>query len=215
MPRRILIINPNSDVAMTRMLDVRLGALRFGHGPDLVCVTLEQGPPAIETMEHCRQVVAPLCDLIEREHSADAFVIGCFSDPGLSQARARTAKPVFGFCETGVAAALALGGRYGILTNLEDDIADELAYLRASCLDARLAGIEAAGIPVSQLASDPQALEKMIRAARRLAARGANAVVLGCAGFSAHASTLGEATGITVVDPVTAAAAAAIAATAS
>lgn len=215
MSRRILVINPNSNATMTEIMDRRLDALRWQGGPDLVCTTLENGPPAIETMEHCRQVVAPLCDLVRREPSADAFVIGCFSDPGLAELRGITSRPVFGFCEAGVASATAMGGPYGIITNLEDDVADELDYLRTRQLDGRLAGIEAAGVPVSRLATDPDAFEKTVAATRRLAGQGARSVVLGCAGFSAFAPRLQEVTGVAIVDPTIAATAMAIAATAS
>src|SRR5690348_5764608 len=143
---RIVVINPNSNTAMTGMIDRRLDILRRTDGPDLVCLTLEEGPPAIETDAHCRQVIAPLCEMVDGLGAADAIVIGCFSDPGLAAVRARVSCPVFGFCEAAVATAIALGGRYGILTNLEDDVADEMAYLRANQLEHRLAGIEAIGV---------------------------------------------------------------------
>jgi Asp/Glu/hydantoin racemase len=214
MSRRILIINPNSNAAMTEAMNRRLDLLRSPGGLDLVCCTLDEGPMAVETMEDCRRVVAPLCDFAGRETTADALVVACFSDPGLPELRRLTGKPVFGLCEAGIAAAIAHGGRYGILTNVEDDIADELAYLRSIGLDARLGGIEAAGISVSRLLDgrgDPGA---MTDAVERLAKRGASSVVLGCAGFSVFAGMLQRASGLPVVDPVIAATAMAIVATA-
>ena len=210
---RIYIINPNSSTAMTLMIDRRLDDLRRPDGPELISLTLEQGPPAIETAEHARQVIAPLCDLAASLDAPDAIVIGCFSDPGLAELRASMACPVLGFCEAGVATAIGLGGRYGILTNLDDDIADERAYLAAGRLDDRLAGIEAIGVPVSGLPTCPDVLQRMTAAVERLRAQGAASVILGCAGFSGYATELGDATGMRIIDPTIAATGMAITAT--
>src|SRR5919202_945294 len=110
MTGRILVINPNSTEAVTRGMDAALDVLRFPGGPRIDSVTLPEGPPGIETEQHVAGVVAPLCSLIEREErSTDAFVIACFSDPGLFAARETTAKPVFGIMEAGLTAALNLG----------------------------------------------------------------------------------------------------------
>jgi Asp/Glu/hydantoin racemase len=147
-----------------------------------------------------------LCDLIAKEEkSFDAFVIACFSDPGVAAAREITAKPVMGMCEAGVAAALNIGERYGILTNLEEDIEAELRLLRAQGLEARLAGIEAVGVPVNDIADSPEVFGALLDASRRLRRRGARAMLLGCAGFTPFARRLRAETGFWIVDPVIAA----------
>jgi Asp/Glu/hydantoin racemase len=210
---RIIVINPNSSRAMTETIDRRLDRLRRTATPDIVCLTLEEGPPAIENEAHCRQVIAPLCRLVSSLGPVDAVVIACFSDPGISELRALVTCPVFGFCEAAVATAIGLGGRYGILTNLDEDIPDEMTYLRASELEHRLAGIEAIGVPVSGLAHCPDVLPRMMAAVARLEARGAGSVVLGCAGFSAFAGELDRGTGARIIDPTIAAVSLAIAAT--
>lgn len=202
---RIVVVNPNSNAAMTAMIDRRLDVLRRPGGPELACVTLEEGPPAIETREHARQVIAPLRDFVAGLEAADAIVIGCFSDPGLAELRAATFLPVLGFCEAAVATAVGLGGRYGILTNLDDDIADERAYLAACGLDDRLAGIAAIGVTVGALMERSDVPARMIAAVERLKVQGAESVILGCAGFSGYAVELHRATGMRIVDPTIAA----------
>jgi len=210
---RIVVINPNSDAAMTRMIDLRLNHLRRRDGPELICLTLEQGPLAIETADDVRQVIAPLCDLAAGLHAPDAIVIGCFSDPGLVELRARTDCLVLGFCEAAVATAIGLGGHYGIITNLDTDIPDERAYLAAGNLDGRLAGIEAIGVPVRALTTCPDVPQRMMAAVGRLREQGAASIILGCAGFSGYATELGQATGMRIIDPSIAATAMAIATT--
>ncbi len=106
MSERILVINPNSTVAVTEDIDRALAPLRFQGGPGIECLTLAEGPPAIETQRHGESVVLPLCRLIEgHDNRASAFVIACFSDPGVAEAREATAKPVFGIAESGLMGA--------------------------------------------------------------------------------------------------------------
>jgi allantoin racemase len=47
--RRIRVVNPNSNEAVTRGLDAALDPLRFVNGPEIVCSTLAEGPFGIET----------------------------------------------------------------------------------------------------------------------------------------------------------------------
>ena len=81
---RITIINPNSSEAVTKSIDDAVDPLRWSEGPVIDCLTLKEGPPGIETQCHVDGVVAPLSDLIRKQDAnTDAFVIACFSDPGL------------------------------------------------------------------------------------------------------------------------------------
>ena len=206
MAKRILVINPNSDRGVTAAMDRNLDRLRIEGGPAIVCATLDGSPLGIETARHADQVVTPLCELIEREdHQVSAFVIACFGDPGLASAREVTTKPIIGICEGGISSALNFGERYGILTNVAADINPALRYIRGLGLDARLAGIEAAGVAVVDLGDKRHALQPMRDTAQRLKRRGADVLVLGCAGMVNYASELTLETGLEVVDPVFAA----------
>jgi allantoin racemase len=216
MAKQILVINPNSNTAMTAAMDRSLDKMRYPGGPKFTCVTLAEGPFGIETQRQSDAVTVPLCALIEREKdNYDAFVIGCFGDPGVAAAREITPKAVIGLCEAGVSAALNFGETYGIVTNLASDATGEIRLLRAQGLDARLAGIEAIGVPVTGLADTPEIRAAMVAAARRLGERGAHGVVLGCAGMTTFTRQIQEETGLWVIDPVVAAAALALAAIAS
>src|SRR5580704_17045133 len=82
----ILVINPNSNPAVTAGLDAALGTLRLADGPSIRCATLSEGPFGIECQKDVEQVTLPLRRLVE-DNAADAFVIACFSDPGLHACR--------------------------------------------------------------------------------------------------------------------------------
>jgi Asp/Glu/hydantoin racemase len=207
MGKRVLVINPNSSTYMTAAMDRSLDRMRYPGGPEINCVTLAEGPPGIETYRQSDAVTVPLCALIERERdNYDAFVVGCFGDPGVVAARELSGKPVIGLCEAGVSAAINIAETYGIVTNMPGDASGEIRLLRAQGLEARLVGIEAIGIPVTGLVDTPEVRGALVAAARRLGERGAQGVVLGCAGMSAFAPQIREETGLWVVDPVIAAA---------
>ena len=103
---RILVINPNSNVIVTRGLEDALKPLDFADGPEIVCATLAEGPFGIESQADVDGVAMPLRRLVESDNASAAFVIACYSDPGLHVCREGTDRPVFGIAECGVLTAL-------------------------------------------------------------------------------------------------------------
>ena len=123
----ILVINPNSNPAVTAGMDQALAAFRFAGGPAIRCATLAEGPFGIESQADVESVVMPLRRLVEADNSSDAFVIACYSDPGLHVCREGTTRPVFGIAECGVLTALARAGRFGVIAISQRSIARHIA----------------------------------------------------------------------------------------
>jgi len=208
---RILVVNPNSNEAVTAGIDDALGAMKFAEGPEVVCATLKEGPFGIETQQDVESVAMPLRRLVESDNRADAFIIACYSDPGLHVCREGTARPVFGIAESGVLTALARGERFGVIAIKQRSIRRHVRYLRQMGLTDRLAGERPLEMSVAETASGPQTLEKMIAVGRALKEQdGADVIVLGCAGMARHRRPLEQALGIPVIDPTQAAVAMAI-----
>jgi Asp/Glu/hydantoin racemase len=207
MADRILVINPNSTEAVTRAIDAAMAALRISGGPEIHCLTLADGPPAVESQLDADQVVLPLCRLVrDHECEAAAFVIACFSDPGLFAARESTAKPVLGIAECGILTALTLGHRFGVISILARSVARHLRYIGAMGVGQRLAGDLPVGLGVAELADRNTALSRMIDAGRTLRDRhGADVLVLGCSGMARYRADLEDAVQIPVVEPTQAA----------
>ena len=203
----ILVINPNSTEEVTRGIDRALEPLRFDGGPAIECVTLKQGPPGIETQAQADAVIAPMCALIaEREDSASAFIIACYSDPGLHAARETTSKPVLGIAESAMVTALTLGERFGIISILEGSIPRHARAVRTAGLSSRFAGDVAIGVGVTELAGNDAVLDRLINAGRRLKEDfGAAVLILGCAGMAAYRKPCEHALGVPVIDPTQAA----------
>jgi allantoin racemase len=210
---RIRVVNPNSNEAVTRGLDAALQPLRFGEGPEIVCSTLAEGPFGIESQRDVDSVVMPLRRLVETDNSSDAFVIACFSDPGLHACREGTQRPVFGIAECGMLTALARADRFGIIAIGERSIARHRRYLRQMGLMDRFAGERPLGMSVAETASGSDTLDRMVEVGRQLKEQdGADAVVMGCAGMARHCRELEAALGVPVVDPTQAAVTMALAA---
>jgi len=209
---RILVINPNSTEAVTRGIDEAVEPLRMSGGPAIDCVTLKQGPPGIETQQHVDSVVSPLLSLIQKnEKQYAAFVIACYSDPGLHSLREATPKPVLGISECGILTALTLGQRFGVIAILQKSIPRHLRYVGAMGVSDRLAAELPVGIPVVELSDEQKTFARMVEVGKALRQdHGADVVVMGCAGMARYRKPLQDEIGIPVVEPTQAAVAMAI-----
>jgi Asp/Glu/hydantoin racemase len=204
--QRILVINPNSNETITQGLDEALEPLRFPNGPEIVCHTLSEGPLGIETQEHVELVTLPLRRLVIASHEVDAFVIACYSDPGIHACREVTTKPVFGINEAAVLTALARGERFGVIAIGQGSIRRHLRYLRQLGLEARLANERSLDMSVAETASGAHTLERMVEAGRELTQRdGADVVIMGCAGMARYRRALERELGVPVIEPTQAA----------
>ncbi len=210
---RILVINPNSTEAVTRGIDEAMAPLRIPGGPGIDCVTLKEGPPGIESQQHVDGVIAPMLRLVrEKEAGYDAFVIACYSDPGLHSVREATSKPVLGISECGVLTALTLGHKFGVIAILQKSIPRHLRYLGAMGVMDRLAGELPVGLGVTELSDEKKTFGRMVDVAKALRDQhGANVIVLGCAGMARYRKPLQEAVGLPIVEPSQAAVGMAIA----
>lgn len=208
MKDRILVINPNTSRACTQGIAEAIAPFNAPGLPRLEVMQLAEGVPAIVTWRDWFQVAEPLCRAIEREEAA-AYVIGCVSDPGLEAARTATDRPVLGMFRCAVAAALTRAERFGVLGFTWRSEQRQRRALQSMGLEGRMSGWIALDLPMEVL-TDPLAPQARIaEAARRLAAGGAEAVILGCAGMARHVAVAAEASGLPVIEPCQAAATAA------
>ncbi len=151
--------------------------------------------------------------LLQRMDSeAAAFVYACFSDPGLSELRRATSKPVFGIAESAYRQAAENDTRFGVISILETSVARHRRYIEALGLGDSLAGDRPIGLGVTALGDDAQAtFARLLRVGQQLRDRDdADAIVLGCTAMVPYREQLQTILGVPVVDPVRAAVEAAI-----
>jgi Asp/Glu/hydantoin racemase len=203
---RIMVINPNSNRAVTAGLAEALKPLMFADGPEIVCETLAEGPFGIESQADADSVTMPLRRFVESDNGSAAFVIACYSDPGLHVCREATARPVLGIAECGVLTALTRAETFGVIAIAQRSIRRHLRYLRQMGLMDRLAAERPLDMSVAETASGEDTLARMILIGRALKDEdGAGAIVMGCAGMARHRKALEDALGIPVIDPTQAA----------
>ena len=197
---RILVINPNSSVEVTRAIDQGLDLLRPRLNFEIVSTTLAEGPPGIETQAHMESVVQPTVRLMQTK-PADAYVIACFSDPGLALARESVSVPVVGIAEASMLLALGLGYRFGIIAILDASVRRHLRYVRALGLEHRLAGERAINLGVRDSGGEA-AIERIVAVGRKLRDDdGADVLILGCAGMGHRRDIIEKELGVPVIDP--------------
>ena len=199
---RILVINPNSNDDVTKGFSEVLDPLRLPGGPDIECITLSEGPFGIETQEHVESVTLPLRRTVVERTDVDAFVIACYSDPGITVCREATNKPVFGIQESGVLAALSRGERFGVIALGPQSIKRHLRYIRQLGLENRLAAERPLHMSVAA-AEDADAYPRVLQVARELVEKdAADVLLLGCAGMTRHRLPLEQDLAVRVIDPV-------------
>jgi allantoin racemase len=208
----IVVINPNSTEAVTAAIDAAVAPLRLAGGPPIVCQTLHDGPPGVESQQDADSVIAPLCRTIAaQDNSASAFVIACFSDPGLHSAREATSKPVLGIAECGILTALTLGHRFGVISILATSVPRHLRYVGAMGVSDRLAADLSIGLGVTELGDARATMARMTDVGGRLRdVHGADVIVMGCAGMARYRDALEANLSMPVVEPTQAAVAMAL-----
>lgn len=210
----IFVINPNSDTRVTQQISEVVAPLRQETALELSCLTVEQGPALISRQRDADAAVMPLLQTAAAlEGQAQAFVIACFSDPGIFALREESARPVFGMCECAVASALEQGERFGVIAVSEQSIPRHHRYFGILGCRERLAGELALGLDPAEFADHRMMFDSLVRKSEELRDEyGADSVVLGCAAFSIYRDELQRHLRTPVVDPTVAAVRAAIAA---
>ena len=96
MPEAIVVINPNSTERITQQIRDAVSGL----SESVTVVTSAEGPPAIETDGDVIASVEPMLNTADANRGAAAYVIACFSDPGLDELRQTRETPAFGIAES-------------------------------------------------------------------------------------------------------------------
>lgn len=203
--KKILVINPNSNDAVTHGLQECLSLLQIPKLVEIECMTLKEGPFGIESRLDSESVVLPTRRVVLERDDADAFVIACYSDPGLALCREATQKPVFGIQESGLFSALQRGERVGVIALGLKSIARHLPYVRALGLQSRLAAERPLHLSVAE-SEEAAAYPRIEEVARTLIEQDmADTLLMGCAGLARHCEQLEAALGVPVTEPTQAA----------
>ncbi|MBT0958456.1 Asp/Glu/hydantoin racemase [Alphaproteobacteria bacterium KMM 3653] len=210
----IVIINPNSSEKVTEEIARAVAPFRLSGGPAFECIGIAKGPATISTMKDSSEAALNVAEIVQARPDASAFVVACFSDPGVDLCRTLVRQPVIGYQEAGILSAMGQADLFGIIALGPASVARHRLRIRQMGVEARLA----AELPLSNVSAEDAGqsdavFEQTLEVGAKLRDAGAGAIVLGCAGFSPRRRALEQALGVRIVDPVTAAAAMALGAT--
>jgi allantoin racemase len=191
-PLRILLINPNTSVAITAMLATRVGEI-VGAAATTVPVTGRFGARYIAS--RAAAVIAghaALEALAEHVDGCDAVYLACFGDPALAALREISPVPVVGMAEASCRLACSRGERFAIVTGgaaWEPMLRELVATLG---LADRLAAIRTIAPTGEEVAQKPEMALEQLAAACSLCTTesGADVVILGGAGLAGLAAPL-------------------------
>ncbi|MDE0369392.1 MAG: AroM family protein [bacterium] len=199
----VCVVNPNNSENISLQIEDAVSALAHDMGVEVEVVTCRGGPAAIESDEDVAAAVGPMVETA-LAHPADAYVVACFSDPGVAELRNALEAPVFGIAESAVLAAMSRGRRVGIISALDIAIPRHYRYWDRIGVSARIVADIATGRGVLDLESE-DAYQDVLVTGRKLAEAGAEAVVLGCTGMTHLRTRLQSDLGMPVIEPCLAA----------
>lgn len=205
--KRLLVLNPNSNDSVTAGIDATIDVDRLPGTLQIECMTLHGAPFGIESDEDIATVVPLIVERLRAlEQDYDAFVIACYSDPGIEECRAAVDRPVVGIQESAASLSASHAKRFGVLALGRESIQRHIAYIRSIGLQEFHAGERPLGITVDEAANDPATFDKIVATGRELIDDdGAEMLILGCAGLARHRPAAQARLGVPVIDPVQAA----------
>ena len=205
---RLLVINSNMNREITdKIQNIAHGLANPDTTVDAICA--EWGVPAIEGGYDAAFAALATVESIKRhEKNYDAFIIACYSDPGLYAARELTNKPVYGIAQASMLAACSFGHRFSILSPLARFKPVLESLVRYYGLEALCASVRTVDMDVKQSFDDLKAANTAFaREARRAVEEdGAEVICLGGAVFAGRDRAIGEeAGGVVCIDGLSAA----------
>ncbi len=199
-----VVINPNTSPAMRA--DILATAERiFQPSWEVQTLNAPAGPESLESWRDYHLASVTVLPLLAEHPDASGFVLACFGDPGLYALKEISPVPVIGIAEAAMALALLVGGKFGILAGMRRAIGLMDSLVRTYGLESRYAGCAALDLRVLDFESDrQQTLTVLERAGRDLLQRGADVMLLGCAGLTGFVDELQQRLPVTIIDPVAA-----------
>jgi allantoin racemase len=163
----------------------------------------KRGAESVESYADEAIAAAEVCELVRGNPSFDAYLVGCFSDPGVDAARELTTAPVVGVSEAAYVSACLIARRFAVLTTLRRGVPELEDSLRERGIAHRCVAVVATDVPVADHGpQNPDSTRALIDAGRRSLSLGAEALVLACAGMAGVGRAVAEAVGLPVCDGV-------------
>jgi len=202
---RIVLLNPNTDRKVTRMM-VEVASETLGTEFELDGRTVPFGSPIVTTpaslADAARHVVRTVKTL--KNEAFSAIIISGFGDPGLGELKGMLSIPAVGIAEASMAEAAYGGRRFSIVTttpHLKSSIEDTAARYGHAAL---LASVRITPGDAEETMADPLFLQCALLDACRIAHEkdGAEAIVIGGGPLAISARAIAAEVPVPLIEPV-------------
>jgi allantoin racemase len=204
---RILIANVNTTQAMTETIRAQAAA-SASPGTEVIGLTPDIGPESVEgNFESYLAAVAVMDAVVRYEGPYDAVIQAGYGEHGREGLQELLDVPVVDITEAAAHVAHLIGHKYSVVTTLDRTVPLIEGRLTLAGLATRCASVRSSGLSVLELEEDPATAVKAIVREAELAVRDdrAEVICLGCGGMAGLDDAVRRATGVPVVDGVTAA----------
>ncbi len=202
--KRILVINPNSSLKMTKDIkdtlscirsDVTVEVIRMPNAPNVLESFTDYTLAGAQMIEYCRQNDMTVYD---------GILLACFGDPCLSALKEMMPVPVIGIAEAAFSRALLLGYKFSVIAASNKALPMMESLIDNYDLQTRNAGTVTIGMAIEEFLEEESELEKnLIKMIEQTKEKKAEVVIYGCAGMTMiPKNRIQEKTGITVLDPI-------------
>lgn len=201
--KKILIINPNTSLEMTQ--DIRKTILKIkATDIDVDIINPDFGPNTLESYYDYSLASFGCLRFIENtKNNYDGVLIACFGDPGLYAMKEKVEGLVLGIAETSIMIANLLGQKFGILAALDKAVALMTDMVQQYGMNSRCATIEALNLSVEEVEKNKEeSIKKLVLIGEKAISKGADVLILGCAGMTGMKEEVEKKLGIPVLDPV-------------
>jgi allantoin racemase len=204
---KILVVNVNTTESMTEAIAAQ-ARTAAADGTEIIGLTPRFGAASVESNFESYLAAVGVMDAVASYRGPfNAVIQAGFGEHGREGLQELTAVPVIDITEAGAQLAMLLGHSYSVVTTLDRACPAIEARLRLAGLWDRCASVRASGVPVLDLDRNPAAAREaiVVAAATAVSSDSAEVICLGCAGMTGLDSEISAATGVPVVDGVTAA----------
>ena len=204
--KRFLVINPNSSQKMTDDIRITIEKLNISQVHTDV-VRMEKAPSVLESFEDYTiagaEVIKYLASGIIAEQGYHGLLLACFGDPSLYALKEIAGIPVIGIAEASLSLALLLGFKYSIVAAASKAKPMMEVMVKGYGLENRMTSVECLDLNIETFINDQDLLEdKLTLCGKNAILKGAEVLVLGCAGMTIIDQKVAVKLGIPIIDPI-------------
>lgn len=199
---KLLVINPNTSVGMTNAIKKSIDRIK-NKNYEVIVTCADFGPKSLESYyDYSLATIGSISEMNKYEN-VDGALIACFGDPGLYSIKEKYNYTTIGIAEAALSASLLIGKKFSLLVASEKAVPMMDDMVNQYGLGNRLSSIETIGLNVLQLEEDRDESIKKLESVGRIAIeKGAEVLVLACAGMTDLRDDLERVLNIPIVDPV-------------